>query len=75
MTCRECKNYEECNKKNHIKFEIYNDGWIDEPHLCTYVECICIRFENKEDCSTCKYFVGCEDVRGGVTKCEVYTRE
>lgn len=47
MTCRECKNYEECNKQEKIKFEIYNDGWIDEPHLCTYVESICQRFEKK----------------------------
>lgn len=45
MTCRECKNYQICNKQKKIKFEIYNDGWLDEAHLCTYVEIICRRFE------------------------------
>lgn len=47
MTCRECKNYEKCNKEENIKIEVYDDGWIDEPTLCTYVECICKRFEKK----------------------------
>ena len=47
MTCKDCKNYDDCNKRSMLKFEIYNDGWIDEPHLCTYVESICRRFEVK----------------------------
>ena len=33
--------------KEMTGFEIYDDGWIDEPHLCTYVESICRRFEKK----------------------------
>ena len=49
MTCRECKNYKECNKQEKIKFELYDDGWLDEPYLCTYVESICQRFEKKEN--------------------------
>jgi hypothetical protein len=47
MTCQECKNYEKCNKLKKIKFEIFNDGWIEELHLCTYVESICRRFDVK----------------------------
>lgn len=47
MTCKECKNYDYCNKREMLKFEIYDDGWLDEPHLCTYVESICLRFEKK----------------------------
>ena len=47
MTCRECKNYKECNEEKNIKIEIYDDGWLDEPHLCNYVEKICRRFDKK----------------------------
>lgn len=53
MTCRECKNYKECNKQEKIKFELYDDGWLDEPYLCTYVESICQRFEKKRKCACC----------------------
>ena len=48
MTCQDCKNFKECDSQKKIKFEIYDDGWLDEPHLCPYVESICRKFERKE---------------------------
>lgn len=56
MTCQQCTNYEECKDNNKLKFEIYDDGWVDEPRLCNYVQTICRRFDAKvesRDCSTC----------------------
>lgn len=47
MTCKECKNYDYCNKREMLKFEIYDDVWLDEPHLYPYVESICLRFKKK----------------------------
>lgn len=43
-TCKDCKNYDDCNKNRKCKIEIYSNGWLQETRLCDYVDIICREF-------------------------------
>ena len=45
-TCRDCKNYEDCNANQKIKIEVVLGEPIAKP--CNYVEQICHRYTPKE---------------------------
>lgn len=45
-TCRDCKNYEDCNENQKIKIEVVLGEPIAKP--CNYVEQICCRYKPKE---------------------------
>ena len=45
-TCRDCKNYEDCNANQKIKIEVVLGEPIAKP--CDYVEKICRRYVPKE---------------------------
>ncbi|MBR3767547.1 MAG: hypothetical protein IKL10_04820 [Clostridia bacterium] len=46
-TCRECKNYDECNKNKKIKIEVVPGEPVAK--LCNYVEQICRRYTPQKE--------------------------
>ena len=53
-TCRDCKNYKDCNENQKIKIEVFLGEPIAKP--CNYVKQICHRYTPKESCENCVYY-------------------